>query len=77
MGFAGVLGCATTVGSMGNSGGTRFWPSESKPKSESRAKRISDFEAKKGVGGVLGGLWGEFFAVEGTVVVVVDEPREF
>ena len=71
--FGDGLGCAID----GGRGWTRFSPSELTAKSEPRAKRTSDLERRNGVGGVLGGFWGEVFAVEGTVVVLVDERCEF
>lgn len=79
---AGVLGWAVVVAGLvvvvvGRRGGTRLSPSESRAKLESRAKRTWDLERKNGVGGVLGGFLGEVFAVEGAVVVPVDEGWEF
>lgn len=71
--FVGVLGGCAIAGWIGSEGGTRFSASESRPKLELRAKRTSDLERKDGVGGVLGGFWGEVLAVEGTVVVPLDE----
>lgn len=74
--LAGALGWET-AGSIGGRGGRLASPSESAAKSVSRAKRTSDFERKNGVGGVLGGVLGVVFAVEGTVFVLVDERWEF
>lgn len=67
-----AAGCATGAGDA-----TRPSASGSKAKSESRAKRTSDLERRNGVGGVLGGFRGVRFAVEGAVVVPVDEGWDF
>lgn len=73
--FAGALGRAA-VGLGGGGGRGLLLPLESMAKSMSRAKRTSDFEQRKGVGGVLGGFEGGAFAVEGAVVVPEDEGWE-
>ena len=62
--------CTATVGATLGRGGTGFFPSESKAKSDARAKRISDSERKNGVGG---GFWGDDFAVECLAFVPLDE----
>lgn len=74
--FAGVSGGCATAGSTGSTRGTHLSPSGSRAKLEFRAERTSDFERKKGVGGVLGRFW-EVVAVEGAVVVHLDERCEF
>ncbi len=71
--FGNVLCTATAGGTVGR-GGTRFSPSsESKAKSDSRAKRICDSERKNGIGGVLSGFWGDGVAVEAPAFVPLDE----
>lgn len=78
--FVDVSGTAAAGVLDDDRGGTRFSPSESNAKSESRAKRTSDSKRKNGVGGVFGGFWGEAFTVEGTVegtVVLVGKRWEF
>lgn len=66
--LVGGLGCGV-AGWVGGGGGMRLSLLGLNAKSEFRAKRTSDFERKKGVGGMLGGSLGGPFAVEGPVVV--------
>lgn len=61
----GALGCAAA--------GLRDTGADCMPKSDSRAKRTSDLEAKKGVGG---GFGGEVMVVEGNLFVSVDKRWE-